>query len=88
MKPIVRARQAARCAFAHRAEVGAGHRDPCRCVGRSSPAIRFSSVDLPEPDGPISASNAPSAIVEIEVLEHLELLLAAPVTSCRRARAG
>src|SRR5690242_5560788 len=29
-------------------------------VGRSRPAIRLSSVDLPEPDGPMSASNEPS----------------------------
>ena len=29
-------------------------------VGRSSPPIRFSSVLLPEPDGPISARNSPA----------------------------
>ena len=29
-------------------------------VGRSRPPIRLSSVDLPEPDGPISARNSPS----------------------------
>ncbi len=29
-------------------------------VGRSMPAIRFSSVVLPEPDGPMSATNSPS----------------------------
>jgi hypothetical protein len=31
-------------------------------VGLSSPARRFSRVDLPEPDGPISAVNDPSTI--------------------------
>ena len=31
-------------------------------VTRSSPAIRFKSVDLPEPDEPSSARNSPSAI--------------------------
>ena len=30
-------------------------------VGRSSPAIRFSSVDLPLPDGPITATASPGA---------------------------
>ena len=30
-------------------------------VGRSSPAIRLSSVDLPLPDGPITASASPGA---------------------------
>src|SRR5438105_10750178 len=29
-------------------------------LGRSRPAIRFSRVVLPEPDGPISARNSPS----------------------------
>jgi hypothetical protein len=29
-------------------------------VGWSMPAIRFSSVVLPDPDGPISATNSPS----------------------------
>jgi hypothetical protein len=28
-------------------------------VGRSSPAARFSSVVLPEPDGPTTATNSP-----------------------------
>ena len=30
-------------------------------VARSSPAIRFKSVVLPEPDGPMSARNSPSS---------------------------
>ena len=30
-------------------------------VGRSSPAMQFSSVDLPTPDSPISATNSPRA---------------------------
>src|ERR1051326_8373202 len=32
-------------------------------VGRSRPARRLSSVDLPDPDGPISARNSPSSIL-------------------------
>ena len=28
-------------------------------VGRSRPAHRFNSVDLPDPDGPITATNSP-----------------------------
>ncbi len=31
-------------------------------VGVSSPPIRLSRVDLPEPDGPISATKSPSGI--------------------------
>jgi hypothetical protein len=31
-------------------------------VGRSRPAIMFSSVDLPLPDGPITATASPGAI--------------------------
>ena len=31
-------------------------------LGRSRPAIRFSSVDLPLPDGPITATASPGAI--------------------------
>ena len=31
-------------------------------VGRSKPAIRFSSVDLPEPELPSSATNSPGAM--------------------------
>ena len=30
-------------------------------VGRSSPARRLSSVDFPDPEGPINAVNEPSA---------------------------
>jgi hypothetical protein len=30
-------------------------------LGRSSPAIRFSSVDFPPPDGPITATASPAA---------------------------
>ncbi len=31
-------------------------------VGRSIPAMRFSRVVLPEPEGPMSATNSPSGI--------------------------
>jgi hypothetical protein len=31
-------------------------------LGRSSPPIKLSSVDLPEPDGPMSARNSPRAM--------------------------
>ncbi len=30
-------------------------------VGRSSPAMRLSSVDLPLPDGPMTATTSPAA---------------------------
>ena len=38
-------------------------------VGRSSPAIRCSSVDLPEPDGPTSAMRAPARDLAVGRLE-------------------
>src|SRR3989344_7272434 len=34
-------------------------------VGVVSPAIRFKSVDLPQPEWPISATNSPLAIVRL-----------------------
>ncbi len=34
-------------------------------VGLSMPAIRLSSVVLPDPDGPMKAINAPSAISKL-----------------------
>ena len=50
------------CAVAERAQVLAEHREFRRRVGRSIAAIRCSSVDLPDPDGPISATNSPLSI--------------------------
>ena len=47
-------------------------------VGESSPPIRFSSVVLPEPDGPISAMKSPFD-VEVDIVQHLDLLRAARV---------
>ena len=41
---------------------GAVHRSPLRelpAVGREKPAIAFSSVDLPQPDGPSRQTNSP-----------------------------
>ena len=46
-------------------------------VGRSSPAMRFSSVVLPDPDGPMSARNSAARHVEGEPLEHVDALAAA-----------
>src|SRR5688572_7235857 len=37
----------------------------CPAVGRSSPARRFSSVDLPQPEWPISVTNSPLATVRL-----------------------
>ena len=48
-------------------------------VGRSRPPIRFSSVDLPEPDGPISARKSPFRDVQIELVQHMHRLGAALV---------
>ena len=41
-------------------------------VGRSRPAMMRSSVVLPEPDGPRSASSEPLGTLEADVLERLE----------------
>ena len=46
-------------------------------VGVSRPPIRFSSVVLPEPDGPISARKSPGGNVEIDALQHVDALAAA-----------
>ena len=43
------------------------------------PAIRLSSVVLPEPDGPISATNSPSGTCRLEAVEHDDVLGVAPV---------
>ena len=48
-------------------------------VGESRPPIRLSSVVLPEPDGPMSARKSPLRDVEVDVMQHLDLLLAALV---------
>ena len=37
----------------------------------SSPAIIRSSVDLPQPDGPTSTQNSPSAIVDVDAADHV-----------------
>ena len=45
-------------------DVAVADRGSCPSVISSSPAIIRSSVDLPQPDGPTSTMNSPSAIVE------------------------
>jgi hypothetical protein len=53
----------ARRSRARRASPASSTRSPCRqispAVGRSSPPSRFSSVDLPQPLGPVTARNSP-----------------------------
>ena len=44
----------------------------CPALMSSRPAMQFSSVDLPQPDGPSSTMNSPGSISQIEVLEHLD----------------
>ena len=41
----------------------------CRRCGWSRSAIRRSSVDLPQPDGPMSETNSPAATVEVDAVE-------------------
>ena len=45
-------------------------------VGRSRPPIRLSSVDLPEPDGPMMETISPRGIDEAHVVERGHLALA------------
>ena len=59
-KPMVRARQAASCAALIALTSSPATRTVPR-VGLSRPATRLSSVDLPEPDGPMSAVKLPSS---------------------------
>ena len=40
-------------------------------VAGNSPARMLSVVDLPQPDGPSSATNSPCSDAEIDVAEHL-----------------
>ena len=46
--------------------------------GRSSPAMTISSVDLPEPDGPIRPIASPLAYMQVDVLEDMNAGRAAP----------
>ena len=34
-----------------------------------------SSVDLPQPEGPTITMNSPSAIVDVDAVEHLDLVV-------------
>src|SRR5512140_1093372 len=60
MKPMCRLRQPAR-ADSLIAETSSPPTRTCPEVGRSMPAIRFKSVVLPEPDGPIKATKSPAS---------------------------
>ena len=40
--------------------------------GRSSPVITISSVDLPEPDGPSSATASPRPILQVDVAQDMD----------------
>src|SRR3954468_6320724 len=60
MKPMCRARQAA-SARSDRLLISVSPILIDPRVGRSIPASRFSSVDLPEPDGPINPMKSPAS---------------------------
>src|SRR3712207_7541865 len=56
------------------------------CVGLSRPAMRLSSVDLPEPDGPISARKSPSptsSVMPLRSEEHTSELQSRQYLVCR-----
>src|SRR5215213_6533395 len=64
MKPTCSARQSASAA----SDISAMPIPPTRSTppsGLSMPAMRFKSVLLPEPEGPISATNSPAAISSV-----------------------
>ena len=61
MKPTCAARQSASDASGND-EMSTPSTSSSPLSGRSIPAIRFSSVLLPEPDGPISAIKSPVAM--------------------------
>ena len=46
-------------------------------VGRVSPAIRLSSVDLPQPEWPISVTNSPLLDLQVDLAQGMEAPLAA-----------
>ena len=58
MKPTCRARHAA-SAVSVKCEISLPPTITLPLVGRSMPAIRLSSVVLPEPEGPMSARKSP-----------------------------
>ena len=51
----------------------------CPASGRSSSPIRWSSVLLPTPEGPTTASISPPATVEVDPAQHLDAALAGAV---------
>ncbi len=57
--PTVRPRQAA-AAFSDSADTSTSPTTTRPAVGRSIPAIMFNRVDLPDPEGPTTATNSPA----------------------------
>ena len=54
-------------------------------AGRASPTMCM-NVDLPEPDGPMTATNSPGSIVEIDAAQRVNALLAQRVDVAQVAR--
>ena len=77
MKPTCSLRQRAIWRSFSCAQVVPEHADRRRRVGRSMAAIRCSRVDLPEPEGPISATNSPLWISMSHVLQRDDVELVA-----------
>ena len=65
--------------FVERRDVHRRPRAASPASGLSIPAIRLSSVLLPEPDGPISATKSPAAMAKEMSLQHRHDLIAAPI---------
>ena len=63
--------------LAHAADESGRRRGSSPWLGRSSPAIRFNSVVLPEPLGPIKRQKFALRHVEAQVEQHVDLLAAA-----------
>ena len=68
--PTLRPRKRASASSSSASEVLARDRDRAG-VGRSSPAITISSVDLPEPDGPDQANRLAAAYIQVDIFEDM-----------------
>ena len=63
-------------------------RDTCPTSGLSSPPARVSRVDLPEPDGPITATSSPACAAKVTAAQRVHLGRALAVDAGDVCRAG
>ena len=75
-KPISRLRTRASSRFDQRRDVAPVRAGSCPHVGRSRQPRRCMNVDLPEPDGPVSATNSPGSTSSVDAAQRVHLHLA------------